>query len=114
MFSCQEYREELTEMVGLYSASLVGNNEVFDAVISIESGDDIRIEALFDGEYWDTVLADVDCIDCEIKDIDIYEQYLGEDVFIYGKGYYSYGTIQLDYTMSIFGEEYEYSLVGTK
>ena len=114
MVSCEDYTEELAEMVGFYSASIVGDSQVFDMVVSLENGDNINIESFFDGEYWDEVSADVDCEYCEIKRIAIVEQLLEEDVYISGEGYYSEGTIQLDYTISVFDVAYDYTLVGSR
>lgn len=112
--SCEKYDSDTFEIAGVYEASIVGINGAFNMPISIEYGDDIIIEAPFDGTVWDIVYADVDCNDCEVKDIDIEYQELENGVFISGTGAYSYGTIQLDYEMSIFDEEFYFTLIGTK
>lgn len=114
LFSCEDYNEDIIEIAGIYQASLVGANGSFDMPISIDYGDNITIEALFDGSVWDLVYADVDCTDCDVKEIDIREQQLDEGVFIEGFGVYSFGTIQLDYLMYIYNEEYQFTLVASK
>lgn len=112
--SCDEYDSDTFEIAGVYEARIVGLNGSFSMPISIEYGDELVIEAPFDGTIWDIVYADVDCNDCEIKDIDIEWQELDNGVSISGRGAYSYGTIQLDYEMTIFGEEFYYTLIGSK
>lgn len=112
--SCEEYDIDTFEVAGLYQARIVGLNGSFEMPITIEFGDELTIEAPFDGTIWDVVYADIDCNDCEIKEIYIDRQRLEDGVFISGSGAYSYGTIQLDYDMSIFDENFSYSLVGSK
>ncbi len=114
LVSCQEYNDYLVEMVGIYDGRLVGDNQIFDVVVSIDNRDDVRIEAPFDGEIIDLAVVDVDCVDCEIKELNIEEQYLDENVSIIGSGFYSFGTIQLDYTMYILGDAYDFSLVAVR
>lgn len=114
LISCEEYNEDIIEIAGIYQASLVGVNGSFDMPISINYGDNIAIEAPFDGFVWDIVYADVDCTDCDVKEIDIEEQQLGEGVFIEGSGVYSFGTVQLDYVMYIYNEEYYFTLIASK
>lgn len=114
LVSCQEFNDGLVEMVGIYDGRLVGENQIFDVVISIDGGDDLRIEAPFDGEIIDLAIVDVDCVDCDVKELNINEQYLANDVSIVGNGFYSFGAIQLDYTMYIFGDTYEFSLVADR
>lgn len=114
LLSCEDYNQDVFEIAGVYQASVIGTNGSFNMPISIDFGDNITIEAPFDGSVWDIVYADVDCTDCEIKDIEIEEQQLDEGVFIEGYGAYSYGTIQLDYVMYIFGDVYEFTLIGSK
>jgi len=112
--SCQDYDQDLLEVVGVYDASVIGITTPFSMVVSADYGDNIIIEAFFDGEVWDLVEADVDCLDCDVKDISIPFQDLERNVFIQGQGYYSDFTIQLDYRMTIFGVDYDYTLVGSK
>ncbi len=112
--SCEEYNDHLTEMVGIYDGKLVGDNQFFDVVISLDRGDDLRIEAPFDGEIIDLAIVDVDCVDCDVKELSIDDQFLDQDVSIVGSGFYSFGSIQLDYTMYIFGDTYDFSLVAER
>lgn len=114
LISCEKYDSDTFEIAGVYEASIVGLNGSFNMPISIEYGDDIIIEAPFDGTVWDIVYADIDCSDCDIKDIDIQWQELDDGVSISGRGAYSFGTIQLDYEMTIFGEVYVFTLIGSK
>lgn len=114
LLSCQDYDQDLIEIAGVYEASVVGVATPFSMVVSADYGDNILIEAFFDGEIWDVVEADVDCLDCDVKDISIPFQNLERDVFIEGEGFYSDFTIQLDYRMTIFGVVYDYTLVGSK
>jgi hypothetical protein len=101
-------------MVGIYDGKLVGDNQFFDVVISLDRGDDLRIEAPFDGEIIDLAIVDVDCVDCDVKELSIDDQFLDQDVSIVGSGFYSFGSIQLDYTMYIFGDTYDFSLVAER
>lgn len=114
LISCEDYNDDIFEIAGVYQASLIGENGSFNMPISIDYGDNITIEAPFDGSVWDIVYADVDCTACEIKDIEIEEQQLDEGVFIEGYGAYSYGTIQLDYVMYIYGDAYDFTLIASK
>lgn len=114
MVSCDDYNDEIFEIAGVYQASIVGDRGSFDMPISIDYGDNIIIEAPFDGSVWDIVYADIDCTTCDIKEIKIEEQQLEQGVFIQGYGAYSYGSIQLDYSMLIFNDEYEFTLIATK
>lgn len=112
--ACQDYNDDIFEIAGVYQANIIGETGTFEMPISVDFGDNITIEAPFDGEVWDIVTADIDCTDCEIKDIDIEPQRLDNEVFIEGTGAYSYGTIQLDYVMEIFGDEFYFTLVASK
>lgn len=114
LMSCQEYNDDIFEIAGVYQANLIGESGSFNMPISIEYGDNIIIEAPFDGSVWDIVYADVDCTDCDIKEIEIEEQQLDDGVFIEGFGAYSYGSIQLDYVMYIYGDAFEFTLVASK
>jgi len=112
--SCDEYNDDAFEIVGIYQASIVGDNGIFDMQISINYENNITIEAPFDGTIWDIIYANIECFSCDVKEIEIEEQELEQDVFIQGYGAYSFGSIQLDYNMLIYGDEYEFTLIATK
>jgi hypothetical protein len=112
---CEEpFDDAVTEVLGIYDANVVGVSPLFDLSVSLVHGDNIRIEALFDGDVWSVVDADLNRLDQFVKDIDIYNQSLGGGVYIKGEGFYSNGTIQLDYTMQFGNEFYDFTIIGSK
>lgn len=112
--SCNEIDDNIYEMVGIYIGNVVGGTGPFDLSISADGGDNISIEAPFDGEYWSVIRADVDNEDAYIKDIDILRQGLGGDVEIWGDGFYTDGTIQLDYHMRFGNQQFYYRIVASR
>lgn len=111
--ACQEYDPFVFEMVGNYDSVIVGDPNGFTLTVSSDYDDNILIEAPFDGSVWDIVEADVDCEACELKEIDIDRQDLSRDISIEGRGAYSFGTIQLDYTIWIGRDAFDYTIVGS-
>jgi len=112
--SCEEYNEDVFEIVGTYDGNTIGFNDSFIITIASDYRDDIIIEAPFDGQIYDVVIADVDCEDCDLKEIDIDWQEVDRNVYIQGTGAYSFGTIQIDYEIEIFGVSSTYTMIGSK
>ncbi|NNF36366.1 MAG: hypothetical protein HKN68_19845 [Saprospiraceae bacterium] len=102
--ACEQYDEDVLEMTGIYEGNVVGVTGPHTMSVSYDRGDEIVIEAPFDGFVWTQVFADVDDQEDSVKDINIYEQEIGPGVFIWGNGSYFQGTLQLDYTID-FGRE---------
>ena len=102
--ACERWDEDVLEMTGIYEGNVVGVTGPHTMSISYDRGDEIVIEAPFDGFVWVQVFADVDDQEENIKDIDIYEQEIGPGIWIWGNGSYFRGTLQLDYTID-FGRE---------
>jgi len=100
-------------MVGNYDSVIIGDPNAFTLTVSADFDDNILIEAPFDGIAWDVVEADVDCEECDLKEIDIFRQDLGSGITIEGRGAYSFGTIQLDYTLWLRRDVFEYTIVGS-
>ena len=113
--SCEDhFDDQIIEMLGVYDANVVGLTPIFDMSVSSIRGDDIAIEALFDGEVWSVVEADVDGVENFVKDIEIKRQSLGGGVEIWGNGFYSDRTIQLNYTMKFGQDRFDFVIIGSK
>jgi len=112
--SCENYNEDVFEVVGSYDTSIIGLPGSFDMIVASDSGDNILIEAPFDGSVIDVISADLDCVTCEFKEIDIERQELDGNIKIWGRGLYSYGTIQLDYEMDIDGVRSTFIMIGSR
>ncbi len=112
--SCEDYNEDIFEIVGTYDANIIGVPGAFDMVVASDFGDNILIKAPFDGAVIDVISADIDCEVCEFKEIDIDRQEVDRNVIIWGRGLYSYGTIQIDYEMEIDGVWFEFTMIGTR
>ncbi len=113
--SCEDdFNDHIIEVLGVYDANVVGLTPIFDMSVSSIQGDDIAIEALFDGEVWSVVEADIDGVENFVKDIDIRRQVLGPGVEIWGDGFYSDRTIQLNYTMKFGSELFDFVIIGSK
>jgi hypothetical protein len=118
MFSFTSCNDEVDEailpMVGIYEAHVVGISGPFSINVSGLRGDDILIDAPFDGDVWSVVEADIDDVDRDKWDINISRQVLAPGIEIWGEGFYYFGTIQLNYSMSFYGDVFDYKLVGEK
>lgn len=115
ILGCEDsFEDSITEVLGIYDANVVGVSPLFDLSVSLVNGDNIRIEAPFDGDVWSVVDADLDRLDENVKTIEIYRQGLGGGVYIAGEGFYSNGTIQLDYTMQFGNEFYDFTIIGSR
>lgn len=112
--SCERYDDEVLPVIGVYEANVVGVSGPFSVSISVDHGDNIRIDAPWDGENWAVLDADVDNEFEFEKRIKIFDQEIGDGVRIWGDGIFFDYTIQLDYTIRIDGVKYNYTLVGTK
>ncbi len=114
LFACEEYDEDILPIVGTYQASIIGLTGPFDMAISTTGGDDIRMDALFDGFDYFLVDADIDDKEDFRKRIDIDYQEIAPNVFIEGEGVYFDFSIQLDYTIEDQFGTYDYTLVGSQ
>lgn len=112
--SCEKYRDDVLPVAGVYEANVIGIAGPFSMSISIDHGDNILIEAPFDGEHWEVIVADIDTEYGEHMDIDIDHTELSSHVFIDGDGFYLNGDIQLDYDITIDGISRHYTIVGSK
>ena len=113
--ACEKYDEDVVQITGLYHANVLGISGPHTISIAYDRGDEIVIEAPFDGFEWIYINADVDHQRDFIKEIDIYEQQIGPGVFIWGEGFYQEGTIQLDYTIEFSPFEiYDFRIVGVQ
>lgn len=112
--SCEKYQEEILPVVGVYEANVVGVSGPFSISISVDYGNNIYIDAPWDGEIWTVVDAEVrDEFDYQ-KRIKIFDQHLDDGTRIWGDGFFYDYTIQLDYTIRMNGVNYDYTIVGTK
>ncbi|MBK8516996.1 MAG: hypothetical protein IPL55_12165 [Saprospiraceae bacterium] len=112
--SCFEIDENILPVVGIYRAHIIGVAGPFDLIISTDKGDNVIIEAPFDGDYWYTIKADIDNQTERVMDFNIFNQQVDKDVNIKGNGFFINGTIELRYTMKFDNETVNFKLVGTK
>ena len=114
VMSCEKYDEDVLGITGLYDANIIGWSGPHTISVAYDRGDEIIIEAPFDGFVWGEASADVDDQGDEVKRIQIYDQEIGPGVFIYGEGSYFNGTLQLDYTLDFGVEIIDYRLLGSQ
>ncbi len=112
--SCEKFRDDVLPIAGVYEANVVGVAGPFSMSISIDHGDNILIEAPFDGEHWEVIGADVDTEYGEHMDIDIDHTDLSPNVYLSGDGFFLNGDVQLDYDITINGKREHYTIVGSK
>lgn len=113
--SCERFDENVVELSGIYTANILGVSGPHSIAIAYDRGDEIIIEAPFDGYEWISIFADVDNQTDFIKDIDLYEQEIGPGIFLWGDGFYNNGNLQLDYTIEFSPFEiYDFRLVGSQ
>ncbi len=112
-FSCG-IDEEVIPVVGIYRAHVLGVAGPFDLIISTHTGDNILIEAPFDGENWMIVEADLDDKNKRVIDIDIIKQTPENNVTIKGDGFYSDLTLELSYYLIQDGVRRDYTIVASK
>lgn len=111
---CYSIDENILPVVGIYRAHIVGVAGPFDLVISTAGGDDVLIEAPFDGDFWYTVKSDIDNQDERIIDFRIGNQQIDRSIEMRGKGFFVNNTIELRYTIDYGNESVNFKLVGTK
>jgi hypothetical protein len=114
LVSCEKYQDEVLPVVGVYEANVLGVGGPFSISISVDYGDNLLIEAPWDGEVWDLVEANLQNEFDFKKFIRIRDQRLADGVRIWGEGVFYDYTIQLDYTIRIEGVSEHYTIVGTK
>ncbi len=114
LFSCGEIDEEILPIVGVYEANVIGVNGPFSISITADSGDDIFIEAPFDGHKWEIIPADIDDKGEPKMEIEFFETEIAPGVFIDGEGFFYDYTIQLNYEIEVNGHVDRYTIIGTK
>jgi len=114
LFACEEYDEDILPIVGSYEGSIIGVTGPFNMAISTTGGDNIRIDAPFDGFDYFVVDADIDDKEDRRKEIDIDYQEIASNVFIEGRGVYFDFSIQLDYTIEDRTGVYDLTMVGSQ
>ena len=112
--SCERFDEDVLEITGIYEGNIVGVTGPHTISVSYDRGDEIVIEAPFDGFVWAQIFADVDNQRDRVKRIDIWEQEIGPGVFIWGEGSYFEGTLQLDYTIDFGRELVDFRFLGSQ
>ncbi|GLR16873.1 hypothetical protein [Portibacter lacus] len=114
IISCEKYDEDILPIVGVYEANVVGVDGPFSVSISVDYGNNIWIDAPWDGDTWSVIKARVrDEYEYE-KKIRIGNQEIDDGVRIDGEGFFFDYTIQLDYTIEIGNERRDFTLIGTK
>ena len=108
-FSCG-IDEEVIPVVGIYRTHVLGVAGPFDLIISTHTGDNVLIEAPFDGENWMIVEADLDDKDERVIDIDIPKQTPENNMTIKGDGFYSDRTLELSYCIIQNGIKKDYTI----
>lgn len=112
--SCEKYYDEVLPIVGVYEANVVGVSGPFSVSVAVDYGNNIIIDAPWDGEIWEVVDGAVRNDDIYKKRIRIFDQKLENGGRISGEGIFYDYTLQLDYTLRIDGIEYDYTIVGSK
>lgn len=112
--SCTGVDEEILPVVGVYRSHILGVAGPFDLIVSSDRGDDVLMEAPFDGLDWYVLRADIDDQGPGVMDIDIPSQQIGNGIRISGGGFYSDGTIELEYRIDYGDEKLYFKLIGTK
>lgn len=112
--SCNDVEDEILPILGVYESHVIGLRGPFSLNVTANFGDDVLIAAPFDGDVWSVVEADIDDTNDAKWDIDIYRQPLAPGIEIWGDGFYYNGTIQLNYSMSFFGDVYDYKIIGSR
>ncbi|HMP31801.1 MAG TPA: hypothetical protein PKD85_19520 [Saprospiraceae bacterium] len=110
--SCELYDERVLPIVGIYQGQVVGVSPPFKFNISAKSGDRLLLDAPLDGDIWDVITLDIDNKDNPRMRVTIPTQTLEEGVSVKGSGFYLDGTIQLNYTINVYGERRSFKLVG--
>lgn len=106
--------EEIIPLVGIYRAHVVGVAGPFDLVVSTDRGDNVLIDATFDGFAWSVIQADIDNKQEELKDVDIRKQEVYPGSSIQGDGFYYDGTLELTYCIRTAGDCETYKIVAVR
>lgn len=114
IFACQDINENVIPLVGTYEGHVMSIAGPFSFNVAYDTGDDLIIEAPFDGIEWLSIYVDIDDEEQDLKFIDIPSQNLGPDIEIWGDGFYFEESIQLEYTIRFGNFEEDYTLIGTK
>ena len=114
MSACTDIDDRVVPIIGVYRGHIIGLTGPFDIVVAAEGSDNISIDAPFDGENYEVVLADMDQLDEWVTDIDINRQTIAPDLDISGDGIANGETIQIDYRLYDNGERISLKMVGTK
>lgn len=112
--SCEKYREDILPLAGVYEANVVGVSGPFSVSISVDYGNNVLIDAPWDGEIWSVIEAHIRNEGLYRKIIRISAQNIGDGVRIWGEGIWYDYTFQLEYTIRIDGINYDYTLIGSK
>ncbi|MFZ1751204.1 MAG: hypothetical protein WAU01_13460 [Saprospiraceae bacterium] len=112
--SCTDIDENILPVIGIYRTHVVGLAGPFDLIITTDRGDNVIIEAPFDGFDWYTIRADIDNQTERTMDIDIRNQDIARFTNLKGNGFFRDGTIELRYSINFDGKVVDYKLVGTK
>jgi len=108
------FNEDVYPLIGVYDANIVGVSGPFVISVTAAGGDDINIDAPWDGENWDVIETDVDnSFEYEIE-LDIRNRDYLEEGEIDGVGVFVDYTIQFDYSIKVDGEREDYTLIATK
>jgi hypothetical protein len=113
-FSCDTLDQDVIPIVGVYESHVQGLAGPFSMSVSADRGDNILIEAPFDGFEWIVIEADVDNQQEDFKEIKIFDQEVGNGVFIEGEGFFFDGTMQLDYSIDFGNDRLDFRLIGSK
>lgn len=106
--------ERVVPLVGVYRAHIQGLAGPFDLIVSTHQGDNVLIEAPFDGNSWTIIEVDVDDHLQNIVDLDILKQDIYFDAVIHGDGFFSNNTLELEYCIKEGGNCTWYKIVATK
>ena len=112
--ACEPYDEDILPLVGSYEGSIIGLTGSFDMAVSTSGGDNIRIDAPFDGFDYYVIDADIDNEEQFRKEIDIDFQEIAPNVYIEGRGVYFDNSIQLDYTIEDSFGAFDFTLVASQ
>ena len=109
---CEWYDERVLPIVGIYEGQVVGLTAPFSFNVSAKGGDRLLLDAPLDGEIWDVITLDIDNQGDPVMRVSIPHQPLEEGVTIRGNGFYQNGTLQLNYSITVFGQKRNFKLVG--
>ena len=110
----EQYDEKALIVAGEYDAQIVNGAYYFDATVTIDGGDNILIDALFDDYDFEVISADLDGRGDGRIDIDIHTQSIYTGAEIWGDGIYDNGYLELDYKIDWGYETVHYKLTAEK